>query len=448
MRAYRWRLVRRSIAGVLLIALGLALWGSQAPSPDAERQAFGIGLLLLWTAAGVGVLAGRPWARWLSLVVVVAGCLIALRSSTQAGPDGDPLLLDLFFLADGPSFTWFGAAAGSMAFATLAAITGLLLLLPIDVPDGRVRRADLVVLATAALSLLGAVLLIGPVASRLPGYQVTWGIPPGAQEVHVFGTADSVRIDPATIRAGEIYLVFDRSAWGVSFIGGMSDPAETGLPPDLEPLADADVDRIVRGDMFHTATWAGLGRPVLRHRARGAAMPGTSEAQGRSALPASPRAAVALLFEHHYRRLVGLADLVVGDRGVAEEVVQDAFVAVHGRWGRLRDPNAAVAYLNRSVVNGGRSQLRRRRTERAYDPPDAGTAASAELDGLAGSTHRELVDAVRALPRRQREVVVLRYFLDLSEEQIAQWLGGSKGSVKRHAFRATSTLQKRMEAWA
>ena len=73
---------------------------------------------------------------------------------------------------------------------------------------------------------------------------------------------------------------------------------------------------------------------------------------------------------------------------------------------------------------------------------------SAETEGVDNRRREELSAAIRELPQRQREVVVLRYFLDLSEEQIASWLGVSTGSVKRHAFRATAALQKRMEAWA
>jgi RNA polymerase sigma-70 factor (sigma-E family) len=139
---------------------------------------------------------------------------------------------------------------------------------------------------------------------------------------------------------------------------------------------------------------------------------------------------------------------MVDDRETAEEVVQDAFEALYRNWGRLRDPQAAIAYLNRSVVNGSRSRLRRRMTERSYDVPDEGTAPSAESLGLDRHERGELMDAVRALPRRQREVMVLRYYLDLSEAEIAEWLGISNGSVKRHAFRATENLHKRMEAWA
>ena len=167
-----------------------------------------------------------------------------------------------------------------------------------------------------------------------------------------------------------------------------------------------------------------------------------------SDLPSSSRAAVAALFTLHYRRLVGLAMLMVDDRETAEEVVQDAFESLYRGWGRLRDPAAALTYLNRSVVNGSRSTLRRRRTVRAYDLPEIGVVPSAETAGVDGTQHKVLVQAMKALPRRQREVLVLRYFLDLSEEQIADWLGVSKGSVKQHASRATAALQKRMEAWA
>ncbi len=167
-----------------------------------------------------------------------------------------------------------------------------------------------------------------------------------------------------------------------------------------------------------------------------------------SDLPESPRSAVTTLFHLHYRRLVGLASLIVDDRETAEEVVQDAFEALYRNWGRLREPSAAVGYLNKSVVNGSRSKLRRRRTAQAYDLPEAGVVPSAESVGVESSEQKVMIDALRTLPRRQREVLVLRYYLDLSEGQIADWLGVSKGSVKQHASRATVALQKRMEALA
>jgi RNA polymerase sigma-70 factor (sigma-E family) len=160
------------------------------------------------------------------------------------------------------------------------------------------------------------------------------------------------------------------------------------------------------------------------------------------------RAGVSELFRLHYRRLLGLAALLVDDRETAEDVVQEAFEGLYRRWRRLRDPQAAAAYLNRSVVNGSRSKLRRRATERVHLLPEVGQSPSAEATGVAHGAEHALTDAVRALPRRQREVVVLRYYLDLSEGQIAEWLGVSPGSVKQHSHRATNTLHTRMESWS
>lgn len=168
----------------------------------------------------------------------------------------------------------------------------------------------------------------------------------------------------------------------------------------------------------------------------------------RAAVRVPARVGVTELFHLHYRRLVGLAVLLVDDRETAEEIVQEAFEGLYRRWRRLRDPLAASAYLNRSVVNGSRSRLRRRATERAHLLPEVGQAPSAESTGVAHVAGQALTNAVAALPRRQREVVVLRYYLDLSEEQIAEWLGVSHGSVKQHAHRATATLSARMESWS
>ncbi|MBI1378111.1 MAG: SigE family RNA polymerase sigma factor [Frankiales bacterium] len=177
-------------------------------------------------------------------------------------------------------------------------------------------------------------------------------------------------------------------------------------------------------------------------------MRGTSDAWGSVDAPPSRDAAVTSLFHAHYRRLLGLAGLLVDDRGTAEEVVQDAFERLYRGWGSLRDPGAAVAYLDRSVVNGARSRLRRRLTERSHRPPEGDPWPSAEATAVDSRQRDHLVAAVRQLPQRQREVIVLRYYLDLSEDQIAHWLGVSPGSVKKHAHRATTALQKRMEAWA
>lgn len=151
-------------------------------------------------------------------------------------------------------------------------------------------------------------------------------------------------------------------------------------------------------------------------------------------------AAVELLYAAHWRRLVRLAYLLVHDQLLAEDVVQDAFVAVHGRWSRLQQPDLAVAYLHRSVVNGSRSALRHRAVEVRKAPVVAVPARYD--DGLDAAMTRDVVlDALRELPRRQREVVVLRYYLDLSEADIAAALGISRGAVKSHSSRGLAALR-------
>ena len=109
------------------------------------------------------------------------------------------------------------------------------------------------------------------------------------------------------------------------------------------------------------------------------------------------------------------------------------------------DPHAAIAYLNRSVVNGSRSKVRRRMTARAFALPVAGVEPSAENGGMDISRRHDLVAAVHQLPRRQREVVVARYYLGLTEAQTAQLLQVGLGSVKRHAHRALASLQRGIE---
>ena len=153
--------------------------------------------------------------------------------------------------------------------------------------------------------------------------------------------------------------------------------------------------------------------------------------------------AVEHLYAAHWLRLVRLSVLLVRDPGVAEEVVQDAFVAMHGRWRRLRDPDKALAYLRQTVVNRSRSALRHRGVverhaarQRPVDPhPGADEAV------LAHSRRAVVLDALGDLPTRQREVMALRYYLDLSEAEIADALGISRGAVKSHASRGAAALR-------
>lgn len=150
------------------------------------------------------------------------------------------------------------------------------------------------------------------------------------------------------------------------------------------------------------------------------------------------------LYAAHWRRLVRLAVLLLRDQGAAEEVVQDAFVAMHGRWRTLRDPDRALAYLRQTVVNRSRSALRHRGVVERYvarqSPGDA-LADPADAPALAGDRRTAVLDAMRALPTRQREVLALRHYLELSEAEIAEALGISRGSVKAHASRGSAALR-------
>lgn len=156
---------------------------------------------------------------------------------------------------------------------------------------------------------------------------------------------------------------------------------------------------------------------------------------------------VPALYERHWRSMVRLAVLLVDDLPSAEDVVQDAFVALHRHAAELRDPNAAVGYLRTSVVNLSRSVIRRRQTARKYlrvAEPEA--TAGADHEVLLRDEHRAALAAVRRLPRRQQEVLVLRYWSGLSEREIAQTLGISAGAVKSSASRGMATLQRALGA--
>jgi RNA polymerase sigma-70 factor (sigma-E family) len=159
------------------------------------------------------------------------------------------------------------------------------------------------------------------------------------------------------------------------------------------------------------------------------------------------------LYAAHWHSLVRLSWLLVRDQQLAEETVQDAFVAMHSRWSQLRNQDMALAYLRRCVVNSSRSVLRHRKVEDRYLSAETsartahGTTSepSAETRALEHATGARLVAALARLPRRQREVLTLRYFLDLSEAQIANALTISTGSVKAHAHRGLVALRSDVE---
>lgn len=147
-------------------------------------------------------------------------------------------------------------------------------------------------------------------------------------------------------------------------------------------------------------------------------------------------------FAHsRWPRLVRLAYGITGSRDAAEDLAQTALASAYASWGRVRRADDPDAYINRIVVNAHRSSFRRRRVPEHLTamPPDPGVTApdpAAEHDERA-----PLVAALAALPRRQREVIVLRFWLDLTEAQAAATLGCSVGTVKSQAARALAKLR-------
>ncbi len=155
--------------------------------------------------------------------------------------------------------------------------------------------------------------------------------------------------------------------------------------------------------------------------------------------------AVKELYSLHYQALVRLAAMLVRDRPTAEEVVQDAFVDMHRGWHRLEDTDKALAYLRQAVVNKSRSVLRHRivvEKNLQNAPPDM---PSAEHGALAMLERDAVVAALRNLPERQREAIVLRYYADLSEAEIAAAMGISRGAVKSHTARGMAALRAALE---
>jgi RNA polymerase sigma-70 factor (sigma-E family) len=155
--------------------------------------------------------------------------------------------------------------------------------------------------------------------------------------------------------------------------------------------------------------------------------------------------AVTVMYSTHYRSLVRLAALLVRDVATAEEVVQDSFLAMHGAWRRLRDNDKALSYLRQSVVNRSRSVLRHRVVVDRNAPKPAPDMPSAEQGALTLLERANVVSALRSLPPRQREALVLRYYGDLSEAQIATAMGISRGAVKSHTARAIASLRAELE---
>ena len=155
--------------------------------------------------------------------------------------------------------------------------------------------------------------------------------------------------------------------------------------------------------------------------------------------------AVTAIYTTHYRSLVRLAVLLVRDVATAEEVVQDSFIAMHGAWRRLRDTEKALSYLRQSVVNRSRSVLRHRMVVDKNAPKPAPDMPSAEQGAISLLERSAVIAALRTLPPRQREALVLKYYGDLSEAQIATAMGISRGAVKSHTARGVAALRVVLE---
>jgi RNA polymerase sigma-70 factor (sigma-E family) len=156
--------------------------------------------------------------------------------------------------------------------------------------------------------------------------------------------------------------------------------------------------------------------------------------------------AITEMYRTEYRSLVRMSAMLLGDVGRAEEVVQDSFIAMHAAWRRLRESDKALNYLRRSVVNRSRSVLRHRVVVDRHMPAPEPDMPSAEQGAIALIERSAVIAALRTLPTRQREALVLKFYLDLPEEAVASAMGISRGAVKSHTARGKAALRCVLEA--
>jgi len=154
-------------------------------------------------------------------------------------------------------------------------------------------------------------------------------------------------------------------------------------------------------------------------------------------------ARLAELYDTHAGEALRLAYLLTGERELAEDLVQDAFIKVAGRFQDLRDPGAFGVYLKRTVVNLSHSTYRRRKVERTYVERESGRFRE-ELPGPDLGERDRVWRALLQVPERQRSALVLRFYEDMSEEQIAEVMGAPKGTVKSLLSRGMAQLRETM----
>jgi RNA polymerase sigma-70 factor (sigma-E family) len=169
--------------------------------------------------------------------------------------------------------------------------------------------------------------------------------------------------------------------------------------------------------------------------------PGPEQA-ARDGAADDPARYVTELFRAHHVELVRLAVLMVGDVATAEDVVQDAFEQLHRRWRSLRKQSSALDYARSAVLNRSRSVLRRRLVARRHEERILASPHQ-DADAAAGFEQRsELIEAFRRLPARQREVLALRYYVDMSVADAAATLHISEGTVRSTASRGLDALAR------
>jgi RNA polymerase sigma-70 factor (sigma-E family) len=178
---------------------------------------------------------------------------------------------------------------------------------------------------------------------------------------------------------------------------------------------------------------------------------GTGREPTASTVTAAGRAvAVTALYQASALGMVRLAYVMIGDLSAAEDIVQEAFCGLYRRWTHLDNPDKALSYVRSSVLNGCRSALRRKRPALSGDVPPGNldqlpTLWSGEEAAISEERRLGVMAALRALPARQREVLVLRFYLDLSEGQIAAQMGIGRSTVRSSAYRALATLSRTLQ---
>lgn len=162
--------------------------------------------------------------------------------------------------------------------------------------------------------------------------------------------------------------------------------------------------------------------------------------------PNDPRAAIARLHQEQYVPLVRTVAVIIGDVAETEDIVQEAYLRLFRSWPHVRDPEKAPAYLRTTVFNLARSRFRAlARAERRESATKH--EVGPEERALATDASSSVIAALKVLPTRQRECLVLRYYLDLTDRQIAETLRISIGAVKRHVHRALEKLESSLEGY-